>query len=740
MDKEKAGKAKRVKATGIKKAKAPSVKPKSAAVKAATKKTGRAKTVKDKAPRAASKPGPRAKPRLRSASAAKTRPEKAVSPGKRARQKAAAPPKRVKAKRPEAPSVVKPAGADVVRAAPVQADARAQGGVKPQVAPPAAKSAVETKRPVEKIARPSPKEIEAGFPIIVKDLSIRLNQKPSVVIKALMAKGVLANINRPLSEELAVGIAADFGFTLKKALSKEERIIRSHRQEAQGASLSPRAAVVTFMGHVDHGKTSLLDIIRKSKVAEREHGGITQHIGAYMVSLPRGKITFLDTPGHEAFTAMRSRGARITDIVVLVVAADDGLMPQTREAIDHARAADVPIVVAINKIDKPGADMDKVKRQLSELDLVAEDWGGKTITVGVSAKTGEGIDSLLEMILLEAEMLELKADFHKPAAGIVIDAKLSRGRGAVATVLVQAGTLHIQDAFICGKFYGRIKAMFNDRGDSVRRAFPSMPVEIIGISGVPAPGEQFYAVSDERQARDVALSRQEKERFAKMQPQAKRLSLEDISSQIKQGKIKELAVIIKADVQGSLGALEDSLGRFSGSEVKMRVIHKGIGNINTSDALLASASGAVLIGFHVNIDDNARDIIRRENLDVRTYTVIYEAIREVKAALEGLLEPKIKRLPLGSLAVRRVFNLSKGGLIAGCYVEKGRVVRNCLADVIRGGEVIFTGKVVSLKRFKDDARAVEKGLECGVALADFKDYRAEDTIEAYEIEKVARTL
>lgn len=597
------------------------------------------------------------------------------------------------------------------------------------------KTEVIIQEPKEKL-----KELEVKLPITVKDLSIKLNQKPSTIIKSLMDSGTLANINQALDEQLANKISGKFGFVLKKALSQEELVIKFHQEEQDLSLFSARAPVITFMGHVDHGKTSLLDVIRKSKVMEKEYGGITQHIGAYTVSLPKGKITFLDTPGHEAFTAMRARGAHITDIVVLVVAADDGIMPQTKEAIDHARAAEVPILVAINKIDKAQADIDRVKKQLSELNLTSEDWGGKTITVGVSAKTGEGIDGLLEMILLEAEMLELKANFDKPASGIVIDAKLSRGRGAVATVLVQNGILNVGDILICGQFYGKIKAMFNDLAKKIERAHPSMPVEITGLSGVPLAGEQFYVVSDEKQARQIAYERQENARFGAIQPKVKRVSLEDISSQIKEGKVRELNIILKADVQGSLGALEDALGDFSTSEVQIKFIHKGIGNINASDAVLAFASGAVIIGFHVDVDGSAKEIRRRDNVDIRTYTVIYEAINEVKTALEGLLEPKLKKIFLGNLVVRQVFNLTKRGLIAGCLVQKGKIMRTSQVSVVRNKETIFEGKVSSLKRFKDDIREVEAGLECGLGIGGFTDYQAGDVIEVYEIEKIARKL
>ncbi|HDZ77163.1 MAG TPA: translation initiation factor IF-2 [Candidatus Omnitrophica bacterium] len=602
------------------------------------------------------------------------------------------------------------------------------------------KEEVESPKDSIKEVKKGLKELEIRFPVTVKDLSVKLNQKPSVIIKIIMQNGVLANINQTIEEELANKISENFGFVLKKALSQEEIIIKSHEEKDKPSQLSFRAPVITLMGHVDHGKTSLLDAIRKSKVTEKESGGITQHIGAYVVNLDKGKITFLDTPGHEAFTAMRSRGAHITDIVILVVAADDGLMPQTEEAIDHARAAGVPIVVAINKIDRPQADIDKVKKQLAEHDLNPEDWGGKTITVEVSAKTGEGIDNLLEMILLEAEMLELKANPNKSASGIVIDAKLSKGRGSVATILVQNGTLHTGDTLICGKFYGRTKAMFDDLGKRVQEAVPSTPIEVTGLSGVPLAGEQFHAVEDEQQARQIALERQQKLRLDAIQPKAKRMTLEDISSQIKEGSVKELNIILKTDVQGSLGALEDAFGKMVNPEVQIKFIHKGIGNINVSDVILASASNAVVIGFHIDIDEAAREIAKRDQVDIRTYNVIYEAIKEVRNALEGLLDPRLKKIFIGTVIVREVFKLSKSGLIAGCFVQKGKIMRSSLISVVRGEEVVFEGKVSSLKRFKNDVKEVEVNTECGLAIADFTDYQPEDIVQVYEIEKIARKL
>jgi translation initiation factor IF-2 len=436
---------------------------------------------------------------------------------------------------------------------------------------------------------------------------------------------------------------------------------------------------------------------------------------------------------------MRARGASVTDIVVLVVAADDGIMPQTQEAIDHARAAGVPIIVALNKVDKAQANIDKVKKQLAELNLAAEDWGGKTITVSVSAKTGQGIDNLLEMILLEAQMLELKANPKRLAHGVVIEAKITKGRGPVSTLLVREGTLHLNANILVGKYYGKIRAMFNDLGQSVVEAPPACPVEVLGINGIPAAGEQFFVIEDEKKARELAMLRQEKERQLQVKS-VKRISLEDLHTQIKEGKIKELKLILKADVQGSLEAIKDALNKMNISEIKLDFIHEGVGNINTSDAILAVASDALILGFNVVVDDLAKEIVAKEGLDVRTYNIIYELANDIKAALEGMLEPKLKKIFLGRAEIRKVFKLSRHGTIAGCFVTKGKFNRTCTVDLVRNGEVIFEGKLSSLKRFKDDVREVAEGFECGMGLSGFEDFKEGDIIEAYEIEKIARTL
>lgn len=598
---------------------------------------------------------------------------------------------------------------------------------------------VKEEKPVVSAPEIQLKEVEIDFPVTVKDLAIKIQEKPSVLIKSLLDMKILAGINQSLDEKTAMDIARKFGFQIKKAPGQEEIILSVHQEEEDPKLLKPRPPIVTFMGHVDHGKTSLLDAIRKTKVAESEHGGITQHIGAYRVMLPEGEIAFLDTPGHEAFTAMRARGAKATDIVVLVVAADEGIMPQTQEAIDHAKAAGVTIIVALNKVDKPGADVDKIKKQLSGVGLSPEDWGGKTITVPVSAKTGQGIDTLLEMILLEAQMLELKANPQRLAKGVVIEAKMTKGKGPVSTLLVQNGTLHLNENIIVGKLFGKTRAMFDDHGRAVTKAGPSFPVEILGISGVPQAGEQFFVVSDEKQAKELALLRQEKEKQEQLRD-VKRISLEDLHAQIQAGKIKDLKLIIKADVQGSIEAIRDTLNKLNVSEIKLDIIHEGVGNINTSDIILAIASNALVVGFNVVADDLSKELISKEGIEVRTYNIIYELANDIKAAVEGMLEPKLKKVFLGKVDVRKVFRLSRSGLVAGCFVTKGKINRQAVINLVRNGELVAELKIASLKRFKDDVREVAEGYECGITLSNFEDVKEGDVIEAYTIEKIARKL
>jgi translation initiation factor IF-2 len=616
----------------------------------------------------------------------------------------------------------------------------------PEVAKKKIERVAEKVKEVVKEAQPSTpavvisqKELQLSLPVTVKDLAVKLQEKPSILIKALMDMKIMSGINQLLDESVAGGLCEKFGFKIKKAPDEEEVALSIHEVADAQEELKLRPPIVTFMGHVDHGKTSLLDAIRKTKVAEYEHGGITQHIGAYRVVLPHNEITFLDTPGHEAFTAMRARGARATDIVVLVVAADDGVMPQTKEAIDHARAAEVSIIVAINKIDKPQADLDRVKKQLGEMNLTAEDWGGKTITVPVSAKTREGIDTLLEMIVLEAQMLELKANPSRLARGVVIEAKMSKGRGPVSTLLVGNGTLHLNDYVIAGKYYGKVKAMFDDHGRAVVSCGPSFPVEVLGIAGIPEAGEQFYVIPDEKTAREIALKRQERQRQEDIRTTS-RITLEDLHAQILAGKLKELKLIIKADVQGSLEAIKDTLAKLDVTDIKLNIIHEGVGNINSSDVILAVASNALILGFNVVSDERAKELVAKEGVDVRIYNIIYELANDIKAAIEGMLEPRLKKNFLGKLEVRKVFKLSRSGTIAGCFVSKGKILRSSHVDVVRNGETVFEGKISSLKRFKDDVREAAEGYECGIAIGGFEEIKEGDIIEAYEIEKIARKL
>jgi translation initiation factor IF-2 len=582
------------------------------------------------------------------------------------------------------------------------------------------------------------KDLELAYPITVKDLAIKLQFKASVLIMELMSRRVMAGINQNVDPAVVAVIAEKYGYRIVEAPTKEEAVLSIHEDKDNPEDLKPRAPIVTIMGHVDHGKTSILDAIRKTKVADSEFGGITQHMGAYRVPLAHGEITFLDTPGHEAFTAMRARGASVTDIVVLVVAADDGVMPQTKEAIDHAKAAGVSIIVALNKIDKPQAEPDRVKKQLGEFGLVPEDWGGKTITVPVSAKTGQGINELLEMIILEAQMLELKANPSRLGRGVVIESKLVKSRGPVSTLLVQNGTLHLNDNIIVGSHYGKIRAMFNDRGHAVTEVGPSYPVEVLGISGIPEAGEKFYSITEEKTAKDLAQARQEQAKQHAMQP-IKRMGLEDLYAQIKEGKLKELNLILKADAQGSAEAIKESLKKIPSDEVQLCILHDGIGNITSSDVILAVASNALILGFNVVVDEAAKDLVNREGQDVRVYNVIYELVNDIRAALEGMLAPKLKKVFVGRADIKKVFRLSSG-TIAGCLVSKGTINRHNPVSVVRNGRPVFEGELSTLKRFKDDVREVEEGYECGMTFKGFNEVSEGDVVEVYKIEKIARTL
>ena len=575
----------------------------------------------------------------------------------------------------------------------------------------------------------------------VKDLADKLETRPKDVMKTLIEKRIMMTINTTLDTETATMIAREFGADVELRTFEEE-MLHVAEQETQPEDLLPRAPVVTVMGHVDHGKTTLLDSIRETQVAKREAGGITQHIGAYTVPVKNQHIVFLDTPGHAAFTLMRARGAKVTDIVVLVVAADDGVMPQTREAIDHARAANAPIIVAVNKIDKPNANIDRVKTELSDLELTPEAWGGKTVTVDVSAKTGENLDLLLEMILLVTELGELKANPKRNAAGTVLEARLDRGRGPVATILVQDGTLRVGDTVIAGTVVGKVRALIDDRGRQATAATPSTPVEVLGLGGLPRPGDAFQALPDALKARQIANLRQTQAKERDLGSKAPRLTLEGLQEQITEGGIKELPIIIKADVQGSAEVLSDTLTKLSNERVKIRIIHDGVGAINESDALLASASNAIMIGFNVRPDRNAREVTERDGLDVRMHSVIYNVTDEIKKAMAGLLEPTMKEVRLGAAEVRQTFKVPKFGFIAGCMVTEGRISRSgdAQARLLRDNIVVHEGRIGSLRRFKDDVSEVTAGLECGIAFERFNDIKVGDVIEAFAVEQVAATV
>jgi translation initiation factor IF-2 len=549
----------------------------------------------------------------------------------------------------------------------------------------------------------------------------------------------MATINQVLDQETAMILVEEMGHKAKAAKLDDPEAYLTETDEHAAAEVKPRPPVVTVMGHVDHGKTSLLDFIRRTKVAAGEAGGITQHIGAYHVETPRGVVTFLDTPGHEAFTAMRARGAKATDIVVLVVAADDGVMPQTVEAINHAKAANVPLVVAMNKIDKHEANPDKVKQELLTHGVVPEEYGGDSPVVPVSAKTGTGVDSLLEQVLLQAEVLELKAATDAPAKGVVIEARLDKGRGPVATLLVQSGTLRRGDIVLTGAVYGRVRAMLDENGKPVASAGPSIPVEIQGLSEVPTAGEEAMVIADERKAREIALFRQGKFRDVKLAKQ-QAAKLENMFEQMGEGEKKVLTLVIKADVQGSQEALVHALTRLATDEVKVTVVHAGVGGITESDVNLAMASRAVIIGFNTRADATARRLIESAGIQVRYYNIIYDAVEEIKAALSGLLAPERKESVLGLVEVRQVFRISKIGTVAGCYVQEGLVKRNAQVRVLRDNVVIHTGEIESLKRFKDDMREVKAGFECGISLKNFSDIKEKDQFEVFEVLEVARTL
>ncbi|MBI5101036.1 MAG: translation initiation factor IF-2 [Nitrospirae bacterium] len=572
----------------------------------------------------------------------------------------------------------------------------------------------------------------------VKEFSELIGLKFSDVIKKFMELGYMPTINQPVDTDAALLVAESFGIKLELASVEDETVVEEIKDDT--SFLKHRAPVVTIMGHVDHGKTSLLDAIRETKVTETEAGGITQHIGAYKINLHGKDIVFLDTPGHEAFTAMRARGAKITDIVVLVVAADDGVMPQTVEAINHAKAAAVPIIVAVNKIDKPDANPAKVKSELAEHGIISEEWGGHDIFVEVSAKKRMGIEHLLEMILLQAEMMELKANFDKEAKGTVVEAKLDKGRGPVATLLVQNGTLKVGDALLSGVHVGKVRALIDDIGKRIQVAGPSTPVEVIGFSEVPSAGDTFVVVEDEKRARQIALTRFQKHRSLEI-AKAKKLTLDELYTKIQEGQIRELNIIIKGDVQGSVEAIKDAFENITHPEVKVRVIHTSVGGINESDVMLATASNAIIIGFSVRPETKALQTAEKEGVDIRLYNVIYEAIEDVKKALEGMLAPTLKEKVLGRAEVRQLFPVSRLGTIAGAYVIDGYMSRACDGiRVLRDNVVAYEGKLATLKRFKDDVKEVQTGYECGILIENFNDIKVGDILENYIIEKIASKL
>lgn len=657
-------------------------------------------------------------------------PKKAEAPFPKKPELAKQEPKKPEIKIPQAPVV-----------APLKTAAASKVDIAPKAeAAPNIEEAPKIPEPV--VEAPKIRILELDVPITLKDLAQKIGIKPNEIILKLMAKNIFATINQGLGEDLMTGILKEYNIEFKKPQKLEDQVVKEHKEHEEKQDvkhLIPRPPVVTFMGHVDHGKTSLLDFIRKTRVADKEKGGITQHIGAYEVKFKNGSVTFLDTPGHEAFTAMRARGANATDIVVLVIAADDGVMPQTKEAIDHARAASVQIVVALNKCDLPAANIDKVKGQLSQIGLTAEDWGGKTIVVPVSAKTGEGVERLLEMLLLEAELLELKANPHLRARGVVIEGKLSSGQGPVATVLVKNGTLRVGDTLLTGMYYGRIKAMMDHTGKRVDEAPPSKPVSILGLSGVPMSGNEFFSVKDEKKARVLSALKQDEARVKKLKS-SQRVTLEDFYKQMKDGVAKQLAIVLKADVQGSLEALKASLLELNTKDVKINIIHADVGNINESDVMLSVVSNAVIIGFNVKVDPGALELAAKEGIEIKIYGIIYEAILDIVAAMEGLLEPFSKEIFVGRASVKQIFKVTKAGTIAGSIVVKGKIVRTGIAKLIRDKNIVYEGKISSLKRFKDDVRDCPEGVECGIGLDRHDDIKAGDLIEVYQIEKVARRL
>jgi translation initiation factor IF-2 len=717
---------------------------KKAPAKKATKKKAAKKTTKKKAAAKKTTKKKAAKKKETKKKATKKKAAKKVTKKKAAKKVTK---KKAAAKAPAAEKAAKKAPA-VTRKAPEKAPAAAAEAatkspvVKAPEEAPAPKAAPEPapareRKPAPEVSRPPVEPFVIKDGMTVKDLAEKMGVKPADVMRELMMRGTMANINQSLSGELAVAMAEVFGAEAR--YMEADEVLLADIEESRPEDLVPRPPVVTIMGHVDHGKTLLLDSIRETNVVDKEAGGITQHIGASSVVHDGQKIVFIDTPGHEAFTRMRARGAEVTDIVVLVVAADDGVMPQTAEAIDHARAAGVPIIVAINKIDRPDANVDRVKQQLGERNLAPEDWGGDTVTVEVSAKMKQNLDSLLEMIGLTAELLELRASPVVPASGTVLEAKLDRQRGPVATLLVQEGTLRVGDSLIIGMESGKVRAMVNEQGENVDEAGPATAVEVLGLAGVPEAGDSFQEVEATGVARKVSEIRQERKRQANM-TEGTRLTLEDLHEQLRAGEVREMPVVVKADVQGSVEVLRDAMQKLSTDKVKIEILRAGAGGITESDVLLASASNAIIVGFNVRPERGVANAAEREGIEIRLYTIIYQLLDDLKQAMLGQLEPEFKESRLGSAEVRDTFRIPRVGVVAGCYMTDGKITRDAKVRLLRDSRVIFEGRVGSLRRFKEDVAEVQQGYECGIGIANFNDVKVGDVIEAFQVEQIAAKL
>jgi translation initiation factor IF-2 len=707
--------------------------------KALSKKLGKAKPAKPKAKKPAKKTKEAAKAVVKAPSKAKKGKTKAAPAAKKptkaeASKKAAAPSRRPRVKEKEEAKVEKPPAT----AKPPQTEGRRvaerprHGATKPTREKMARREPPRKQKPLvprEPGTKPMKKKLRIPAGITVRDFAQRLGKRPSEVLGVLMAMGEMININQSMSEDVLVLAADEMGVDIEV---KKRVLEETPAFEDKPESLQRRSPVVTVMGHVDHGKTSLLDAIRKTSVIDKEMGGITQHIGASVIDHEGKTVTFIDTPGHESFTALRARGARVTDIAVLVVAADDGVMPQTVEAIDHAKAAEVPIMVAVNKIDKQESDPMRVRQQLTEFNLLPEEWGGETVYVDVSAKQGTNLDHLLEMILLLAEIQDLRANPDAPASGNIIEARLDKGRGPVATLLIKRGTLKRGDTLVAGRTYGRVRALLDDKGRMTERAGPSYPVEVLGLNMVPEAGDEFSVVEDERKARSIAEARTARERAEEERKPVRSISLDDLFKQIQEGQAQEFNLIIKADTQGSVEAVRDSVDRLKVGDIQVNVIHTGVGAITENDIMLAKASHAVVLGFNVRPDPNAQEVSEREEVDVRTYRVIYKLLEDLEAALKGMLEPEYEEIQVGLLEVRAVFKVPRQGIIAGALVKEGEINRNSQVRLVRDGSIVYEGSVSSLRRFKDDVRSVSTGYECGVGLENFQDLKEGDLIEVLE--------